>query len=310
VFVAGPRYSEEQARAAIAASMSWSESLRRLGMCPTGGAWRVLKKYAVIWGIPTDHFRPNGRPRRQKQSLESLLVRGSKIRSSKLKPRLYAAGLKQPECELCGQGELWHGQRMSLILDHVNGDRDDNRLENLRIVCPNCNATLETRCGRNSRIVREQRACADCGELFPPASDTQSYCSRKCAAQRERSPAERARTRLVERPPVEELVAAVTTVGYEAVGRRFGVSGTSIRKWIAGDGVEPPAGGGRRPPITRSLDDVRAMRAVRLLADGLRDAEVAKQLGVSADTIRDLRRGRTYRHIPRSGGSGVQRAAA
>jgi hypothetical protein len=114
--VAGPRYSEQQARAAIAASLSWSESLRRLGMCPTGGAWRVLKKYAVLWDIPTDHFRPNGRPPRPKQSLESLLVPGSKIRSSKLKPRLYAAGLKQPECELCGQGELWHGRRMSLIL--------------------------------------------------------------------------------------------------------------------------------------------------------------------------------------------------
>jgi hypothetical protein len=51
-------YTEEEARTAIAASKSWAESLRALGRCPTGGAWRVLKKYAEIWEISTDHFDP------------------------------------------------------------------------------------------------------------------------------------------------------------------------------------------------------------------------------------------------------------
>ena len=76
---------------------------------------------------------------------------------------LYATGLKQRECELCGQGELWRGRAMSLILDHINGVGDDNRLENLRIVCPNCAATLDTHCGRNLRLVR---SCASCGRSF------------------------------------------------------------------------------------------------------------------------------------------------
>lgn len=53
-----------------------------------------------------------------------------------------------PVCELCGQDEIWHGRRMSLILDHVNGVRDGNRIENLNIVCPNCAATLPTHCGK------------------------------------------------------------------------------------------------------------------------------------------------------------------
>src|SRR6476659_6563975 len=47
----GPRYSEDEARQAIAASYSWAEALRRLGMCRSGNAWRILKKYAAIWGI-------------------------------------------------------------------------------------------------------------------------------------------------------------------------------------------------------------------------------------------------------------------
>lgn len=64
-----------------------------------------------------------------------------------LKRRLYKEGLKQRRCELCGQNEVWRGRAMALILDHVNGVHDDNRLQNLRIVCPNCNATLDTHCG-------------------------------------------------------------------------------------------------------------------------------------------------------------------
>ena len=50
------------------------------------------------------------------------------------------ATLKRPICELCGQGEMWRGRPMALILDHVNGVPTDNRLTNLRIVCPNCAA--------------------------------------------------------------------------------------------------------------------------------------------------------------------------
>jgi hypothetical protein len=59
VFVSrGPRYSKEEARSAIAASHSWSEALGRLGMCRTGGANQVLRKYAALWGISTEHFDP------------------------------------------------------------------------------------------------------------------------------------------------------------------------------------------------------------------------------------------------------------
>jgi len=59
---------------------------------------------------------------------------------------LYQEKLKNKVCELCGQDENWNGKKMSLILDHINGINNDNRLENLRIVCPNCNATLDTHC--------------------------------------------------------------------------------------------------------------------------------------------------------------------
>ena len=229
----GPRYNESQARAAILASRSYTEALRRLGMCASGGNWRTLKRYATqIWHIPVDHFDPRAasrdvlaRHRRAPRPLAEILVERSPFSRVQLKKRLYSAGLKQPRCELCGQGEVWRGRPMALILDHVNGVPDDNRLENLRIVCPNCAATLATHCGRN---VKRTRQCAVCGEEFSPRGPRQRYCSRRCGG---RSPANAARRRAV-RPSYEVLVAEVAARGWAAVGRRYGVSDNAVRKWV------------------------------------------------------------------------------
>jgi hypothetical protein len=234
----GPRFNEAEARAAIAASRSWTESLRRLDYCPTGGNPATLKKYAALWGIPTDHFDPYAGVmaaiRMPKRPLDEILVEHSTYSRSNLKARLYAEGLKEPICEECGQDETWRGRHMSMILDHRNGVRDDNRLENLRIVCPNCAATLETHCGRAKSGPPPLRNCARCGELFRAKQRTQRYCCRYCGMRRERASrgVPRPRTRKVERPPSEQLLAEIEETSYLAVGRKYGVSDNAVRKWV------------------------------------------------------------------------------
>lgn len=87
-------------------------------------------------------------PGRYKRSLQAVLVSGSTEKSSELKRRLIAEGLKSARCEQCDRDE-WQGGPIPLELDHINGRNTDNRIENLRILCPNCHAQTQTYRGRN-----------------------------------------------------------------------------------------------------------------------------------------------------------------
>jgi hypothetical protein len=227
------RYSEQAAREAIAASKSYSEALRRLGMRAAGGNHVTLRKYAEqIWIIPTDHFDPHAFQRiqmaeRVRRPLSDYLTERSTYSRASLKRRLFQEGLKDRRCELCGVGETWRGRPMALILDHVNGIANDNRLENLQIVCPNCAATLDTHCGRN-----KPRRCRWCEGTFRPSYTQQRYCSHACWRTSDAARAERPDRRRVPRPSYEQLLADLAEMSWVAVGAKYGVSDNAVRKWM------------------------------------------------------------------------------
>lgn len=151
--------SDDEFAAAVRESRSIAEALRRLGLDPRSDYdFFHRKRRALALGI--DHFsgqawrgKTRGVSRRR---LMDLLRKGGLINTSRLKQRLFEAGLKDRRCEWCGITR-WRGGEAPLELDHVNGDRRDNRLENLRILCPNCHALTATYRGRRIGYTHPQR---------------------------------------------------------------------------------------------------------------------------------------------------------
>ena len=83
--------------------------------------------------------------------LKDILVENSDYQSFKLKKRLFLVKLKEPKCEKCDWAKMSIDGRVPLELDHINGDRHDNRLENLRVLCPNCHSLQITHRGKNRK---------------------------------------------------------------------------------------------------------------------------------------------------------------
>lgn len=255
-----PPFTEDEVRRAIAQSLCWSDALRSLGYRPVGHNIRTLQRWVRHWDISTDQFDPNEVRRRATRGrripLNQVLVDGSTYARARLKERLYESGLKARHCELCGQGEAWRGRPMSLILDHVNGVSADNRLENLRIVCPNCAATLDTHCGRN---LPRRRECARCGRRFVPRHVRHRHCSKYCGLRWDRRGSipgiarqkgvPRQGSRKVARPPHDQLLREIEQLGYLAVGRKYSVSDNAIRKWVRQYEHELAIAAGRDPDV-------------------------------------------------------------
>jgi hypothetical protein len=151
--------SEDEVGDATRKSRSFAQVLARLGHKPGGRIHSELKLRVEALGLDTSHFSGQGWRRGSRSpvvppvSLDTVLIDGRYSRTSHLKRRLLQAGLKEPRCEVCGR-RRWNGGPMPLELDHINGRRDDNRLSNLRLLCPNCHAQTATYRGRNMSVAR------------------------------------------------------------------------------------------------------------------------------------------------------------
>lgn len=150
-------WTKEQLAHAVKESRSYRQVLQKIGLRPAGGNYAQVKKYTKEYGLDISHFKGRGWNKglkgigKPRIPLKDILVKNSSYQSYKLKKRLFKKKLKSPECEECGWAKKAKSGRIPLELDHINGDAQDNRIENLRILCPNCHSLKPTHRGRNRK---------------------------------------------------------------------------------------------------------------------------------------------------------------
>jgi hypothetical protein len=151
-------WSDEQLVEAVKVSKSYRNVLILLGLIPAGGNYEQIQNRVKILELDVSHFTGMGwniglnfRPK-DPAPIETLLVKDSTYQSFSLKKRLFAEGFKKPACEMCGWAQQSEDGRIPVELDHINGDHHDNRLENLRILCPNCHSLQPTHRGKNKKV--------------------------------------------------------------------------------------------------------------------------------------------------------------
>lgn len=237
-------------------SFSYADVCRALEVPPRGSYYTTVKK--LIKDLDISHFNKGawnkGRKIKsvsyQKAPIQQILIENSPhTNSGKLRARLIKEGLKESKCEICGCTE-------SLELHHINGNHQDNRLENLQILCANCHRKTNNFRGKGIRahkaasewfisdeevekrhqIKLEKRRvpehlrkvtpilpkiCSSCGKEFKPSDRKQEYCSPECYHNKNNN-----------RPDIISLLKAFKEYdSFVKVGKHFGATDNAVRKW-------------------------------------------------------------------------------
>lgn len=266
----------------VESNFSYASVLRQIGWKINGTTYAKLKFLIKKYNLDITHFTnkgwAKGKTKENNTSLASASVKmrlpdeylfsDNSIYSRKsIKRRMVEIGTKY-ECVKCFNKGEWLGEKLSLDLDHINGNPLDNRLENLRFLCPNCHRQTRTFGSKNrqgfvsnSQITNKEGVLVKnilkakenlvsrlsdpvfkkFNKSFTKPVKTCFKCLAKLESKRKSGLCincykEKRRSDI---PPLETLLRNLENSSYRAVGIKYGVTDNAVRKWFKSYGVDP-----------------------------------------------------------------------
>lgn len=219
---------------------SYVEVLKKLGFNAYAGNHRTLKQRIVADNLDTQHLDMNrkktysGRKRLSKSNEEVFVQNASHSDRYKIKLRLVSLGRKY-ECSECLLGDSYNDKPLSLQLDHINGVSNDNRLENLRFLCPNCHSQTPTFAGKRFR----QTYLCSCGKEM---SSTSEHC-KQCQVDKIVHYNDPSRKTKINWPSPEEIQKLVWEISTVQLAKQLGVSDNAISKFCKTFNISKPPRG-------------------------------------------------------------------
>lgn len=273
-------WSEQDLKSAVASSKNLSEIFRKLGLRSLGNNFKTLKKYIEKFNIDASHL--NGREQSQEafkskqnqkeKSYDAIFCEHSDVARSTTKKYILKYKLIPYKCNNCDILDFidgipyWNNKPVILQLEHKNGIRNDNRLDNLCWLCPTCHSQTETYAGRKNSLVsvansikkflnvdptkkRNEKLnlpektldaiaiinCEFCKKEFKPVNRKIKFCSEICG--------HRANAKAKYKISKEELEKLVWEKPLTSIGIIFGVSGGAVKKWCKSYEIRVPGRG-------------------------------------------------------------------
>jgi transposase/Zn finger protein HypA/HybF involved in hydrogenase expression len=248
----------------INGSNTLSELLVKIGLGPlSGGGYKTLRQRIKEEGIDISDLRNRSKLEsaknkisNNKKKFEEIFRKDSLYKGGNfvLKKVLIEKNIVENKCCLCGVNNMWNAKPLSLQIDHINGDNRDNRIENIRILCPNCHSQTETYSGKAKRFLKtissvdkivledllKKYSIRDASKILRISHYTIIKLIKYYNIKYERKSSRNKKIRRKFNVSLEQLKILINEKPMTEIGKMFGVSSNAIKKRCRAMGLELP----------------------------------------------------------------------